>query len=172
MPTDFHFTPDAQQQEQIEVPYFEEARANFAPYYSSTSTIARAQSEVITELARLGAGGILFVAGRFGERYGYEIRFTYGGAPGVIRVAGLPIAKTETERKIDQVRLQALLNVRDWLKAQVTHRVFSPGSDPLIQQLLVDERRTLAEFVRETRALPQPNPPEPPLIEGGEVVDG
>lgn len=169
---DFHFTPDETRQ-RIEIPVFEDARADFAPYYRSRKPLEEAKSEVLTEMAKLGAGGIQFVPGHFGDdpkRYGYVIRYWYGGVEGLIRVAGLPL-RSETDSKVVKVRRQALLNVRDWLKAMVTQQVFSPGSEPLIQFLLVDGRRTVTEAIIESGHLPQLNPPDDdvPLIEG-EVV--
>lgn len=38
---------------EIAVPYLEDARADFAPYYRSGMTIAQAQTAVITEMAKL-----------------------------------------------------------------------------------------------------------------------
>lgn len=170
---EFHFSPE-EQQRRVEIPDFEDARADNTPYYASNKSTTKAKSEVLHELAKLGAGGTRFVRGHFGEdpkRYGYAIRFHYGGREGLIRVAGLPIGKTHTEHKVHQVRLQALLNVRDWLKAMVTQQVFTPGSEPLIQFLLVDGQRTVTDAIVESGHLPRLNPAgdEPPLLEG-EIV--
>lgn len=76
---------------------------------------------------------------------GYVIHFSLQGGPGAIRVAGLLI-RLENEKKIKQVRVQALLNVRDWLKAAVTSQVFAPGNNVLYQHLLVDGQRTVADM--------------------------
>lgn len=134
----FVFTPDVQMGEQS-VPFFEDARADYAPYYSSRQSLAEAKAEMMTEMGKLGAMVFRFQEGWFGvkpKRYGYLIEFTYLGAMGRIKVAGLPIRVNVSPDKIDKVRVQALLNVRDWLKASVTQQVFSPGAHPLLMNLL------------------------------------
>lgn len=160
----FNFTPD-EKETKISIPYFEDARADFAPYYSARQSLKSAESQVVNELAKLDAGAILLRPGKFGDRYGYLITFQLHATPGVIRVAGLPTRSNETEKKIEQVRVQALLNVRDWLKAAVTAQVFSPGSNPLSQHLLVDGQRTVADYITTYHKLPQ-------IESGGEVTDG
>ena len=118
-----------------------------------------AQSQIATELGKLGA----FITGCFrGEyivdkqkRYGYEIRFSFGGQQGIIRAAGLPMKYSATEKKKHLVRIQALLNVRDWLKAAVTARVFAPGHSPLLPHMLLpDGETTIAEYIVQQQMLP------------------
>ncbi|MCA9872175.1 MAG: hypothetical protein KC441_00910 [Anaerolineales bacterium] len=166
--SDFVFTPSAEQTA-VSIPFYEDAEASAAPYYSSTKTVRQAKTEVTEELVKLGAGILAFQEGHFGQRprkrYGYQIQFNYRGAVGVIRVAGLPM-RSETSRKVERVRVQALLNVRDWLKASVTQAVFSPGSNPLMMNLLVDGRHTLAEYIQERGAL------QIPAVSDNNVVDG
>lgn len=160
----FIFTPDARKT--VNVPFIENARADFAPYYRSRANERSAESQVALELAKLGGYIVGFHQGKFsmgdGEvaRYGYEIKFTYGGVPGIIRVAGLPI-KHENDDKIEQVRIQALLNVRDWLKSAVTMKVFAPGTSPLLPHLLLpDGKTTIADFIISQGRLPQLAPPK------------
>lgn len=149
------------------VPYIEDARSDYAPYYKSGLSVQTAQAAVAVELGKLG--GILtgFVAGVFesnaSKRYGYEIRFLFAGRPGLIRVAGLPIKAKETDAKLKQVRVQALLIVRDWLKTSVTSSVFTPSSNVLYQHLLVDQQHTIADKLIESGQLYLPS---------GDVVDG
>lgn len=165
------FTPTGNAANRIDVPYLEEARADFAPYYSikdvREKSINAAQGDVSKEIAKLGGGAIWFQEGYFGsppdERHGYIVHFEYGGIPARIIVAGLPIRDTATELKIKRVKLQALYILRDWLKTAVTTQVFSPGNHPLMQFLLIDGNRTLAEAIIETRKLPNLNP----LLESG-----
>lgn len=165
------FTPTSNSENRIEVPYLEEARADFAPYYSikdvREKSISAVQGEVSKEITKLGGGAIWFQEGYFGrkpdERNGYVLHFEYGGIPARIIVAGLPIRDAATELKIKRVKLQALYILRDWLKAAVTTQVFSPGNHPLIQFLLIEGNRTLAEAIIETRKLPNLNP----LLETG-----
>jgi len=164
MNNDFNFTPTSVTTGLVNVPFFEDARADFAPYYTSSdkgTTIADAQNQVLVELAKLGAGSILFEDGFFGtgkdKRYGYRLRFMYGGVHGMIRVAGLPLAKGHTDKKIASVKVQALLNVRDWLKSTVTSMVFAPNSDILLSHLLVspDSDITIADHIRSQGNIPQ-----------------
>lgn len=168
---DFRFTPTGNQSNDLNIPNIEDARSDFAPYYTAykNHTVESAKTQVITELAKLGAGGILFQEGYFehgkAKRHGYNVYFQYGRAKGVIRVAGLPIGKSATETKIKQVRVQALLNVRDWLKAAVTSRVFSPGGDALIPHMLVDGQRTVADYIHAQGQLPQLNAPSEIVVE-------
>ncbi len=175
---EFTFTP-TEEHGAIQVPYLENARADFAPHYRSRKTIQEAQTEVITELAKLGAGGVMFQEGYFGtgdaRRYGYNITFSYGGGQGLIRVAGLPMRGQPTDVKVKQARLQALLNVRDWLKSAVTARVFSPGSDVLIPFMIVARNGgqvyTVADYIQSTGNLPQLNPGPSAEVLEGEIVE-
>ena len=148
--SNFTFTP-TEEKSNLTVPFFEDATAAFAPYYSSQKTVDDAKSEIRSEVGKLDASVNSFVDGYFGsdpKRYGYLIEFLYNGAPGVIKIAGLPIRKV-TESKLKRVKVQALLNVRDWLKASVTQHVFSPGSNPLIMNLLVpNTQQTLLEYMK------------------------
>lgn len=68
--TNFHFTPTEEQSAAIPVPYLEEARADFAPYYRAVQTIKQAQQAVITELGKLGGAAIVFQEGYFGAANG------------------------------------------------------------------------------------------------------
>ena len=173
---DFTFVPIQNGTGTFDVPYIEDARADFAPYYDiRNKTVQAAQLEVTNELSKFGAGVLNFEPGKFlfgkKERYGFNVRFSYGGGTGIIRVAGLPIKNQATEKKIKRVQIQALMNVRDWLKAAVTNRVFSPGSDVLIPFMLVDEtpgqEKTVAEYIATMKQLPHFNPhPERAIMLG------
>lgn len=146
----FNFTPT--ENKEVKAPFFEDARADFAPYYGVQGwTVSKAKSAVTAEIGKLGGAVTAFHEGYFGEnpkRHGYMIEFVLNGAPGRIQVAGLPIRKM-TDVKLDKVRVQALLNVRDWLKTAVTSMIFSPGNNPLIPHLLGKGGKTLAEFIAE-----------------------
>jgi len=144
----YNFTPTNNKTNSI--PFYENATAAYAPYYSSQKTAEEAKAEIVVNLGKLGASVMQFQEGIFSEadnkRYGYQILYNLQGTNGIIRVSGLPMKK-ETTRKIERVRVQALLNVRDWLKASVTQVVFSPGANPLLMTLLVDGDRTLADAI-------------------------
>lgn len=155
----FSFTPVSTTSIETKVPFYEEARADFAPYYRSRKTIASAKVEVIAELVKLEGTVRQFTQGIFeiiGQtRHGFEIQFVYGGSNGLIRVAGLPILKSETTTKVNVVLVQALLNVRDWLKAVVTAKTFNPGHDPLIGHLLLpDGKTTIRDYIIQSGQLP------------------
>ena len=158
----------------VNVPFYEDARADFAPYYRSQKTVKAAKTEVAAELAKLGGAVVAFREGFFGHkpkrygekslRYGYEIDFLLYERRGVLRVAGLPL-RSETPAKIEQVRVQALLNVRDWLKAAVTQPVFQPGAGhPLLMHMLVDGKRTVADYIAQSGRLT--------ALAAGDVADG
>lgn len=170
---DFTFTPTGSQSQGIEVPYYEDARANYAPYYEAgrRKPVEEAKNEVITELAKLGAASIRFEEGFFKtsndvQRHGFRVLFWYGTREGMLRAAGLPIRGSVTDAKLKKIRVQALLNIRDWAKVAVTAQVFSPGADPLIGHLLVDGQRTVSDYIAEMGQLPQINPA--PSLTAGE----
>lgn len=150
----WQFTPTevAQSETDIPVPDFEDARADFAPYYASILSETEAQVAVSNEIGKLGARAIRFEPGYFTiqkrKRYGYNIRFEVNSQEAIYRVAGLPM-RAETEKKIERVRVQALLNVRDRFKSIITSKVFAPGESPLIQYTIVDGQRSLAEVFEE-----------------------
>lgn len=160
----WQFTPNEAEADRLVVPFFEDATADFAPYYSSGRSIKQAKAVVSAEIAKLGGAVSAFVEGTYSvgqhaTRHGYEIRFTMNGHTGRIMVAGLPIRK-ETEARVTRCRVQALLNVGDWLKSSVTLPVFSPGGNPLALKLLIPgENITFEEklmsSVAESLALPR-----------------
>lgn len=163
---DFSFTP-TDTATTAKVPYYEDAREDFAPYYRSRKGVKAAQQELAEELAKLGGVVIAIREGFFGNkprRYGYEIDFLLHERRGILRVAGLPM-RSETEIKRQGVRVQALLNVRDWLKTAVTQRVFQPlAAHPLMTLLLVDGQRTVGDVLMQQSHIP--------ALGAGDVVDG
>lgn len=172
----FNFTPTAPETltHDIQVPFIEDARADFAPYYTALRSnqrpetkIRQCQEDIEGQMLLLGGVVERFIEGQFAvagrQRYGYAIEFHRSGTPGVIHVAGLPI-RSFTSKKKAQVLVQALLIVRDWLKSGVTAKVFNPGSDPLLPYLLVDGQRTLVQFIHETRRLPPPQSPAGAIV--------
>lgn len=151
----FVFTPISETAA-VKVPHLEDARADYAPYYSTNKTVEEVQAEIVIELGKLGGYGVGFQAGKFGEkpvRYGFIVHFYYNNRPGMIRVAGLPM-HSETDKKRRQVQAQALCIARDWIKAQVTAKVFMPGVEPLIQFLLVNGDQTVTDYMMLSGRLP------------------
>lgn len=153
----FNFTPT--ESKEAKAPYFEDARSDLAPYYNVKEwTVSKAKAAITAEIGKLGGAVTAFHEGYFGDaprRHGYLIEFVLNGAPGRIQVAGLPIRKM-TDVKLDKARVQALLNVRDWLKTAVTSMIFSPGNNPLIPHLLNKGGKTLAEFIAEQQDVSVP----------------
>jgi len=171
----FTFTATQPDAHKIEVPFFEDARAQTAPFYASNKSIEVAQREVRDYLGKLKAEMVMFIEGEFTDgtatRYGYEIRFSYQGAQGLIRVAGLPMRRANPQKK-KKVLVQALLNVREWVKAAITGSTFSPGMSPLVGFLLVpgNQNQTLQEWIVEKQDLPNLNPAsESRLLDDGEL---
>lgn len=158
------FIPLEEDSLEAKVPYLEDARSDYAPYYQPTDlSISKAKNAIIAEFGKLGGTVLRFREGDFGNRRGYQIEFTLNGAPGRIRVAGLPIRR-RTDKKLDRVRVQALMNIRDWLKTQVTSMIFSPGNNPLVPHLLGRGGLTLVEIISEQHDI------NIPLL-AGEIVE-
>ena len=159
------FVPLESEAVKDKVPYLEDARADYAPYYQPVNqTIAKAKNAIIAEMGKLGGTVLDFEEGNFGNRRGYVIRFVLNGKPGRIKVAGLPLKKF-TPLKMDRVRIQALMNIRDWLKTAVTSMIFSPGNNPLVPHLLGKGGITLVELISEHNGI------DIPLLEGEIVKD-
>lgn len=161
----FEFVLDDIQAADLEIPYIEDANSKNSQYHLAhdTSTVASTQSEISIEIAKLGGLPYGFLPGCAGKRYGYDIRFMLSGSPGIIRVVGLPIKFKATDRKINQVRVQALKIVRDWLRAMVTSQIFSPGHNPLLPYLLADGGRdpenpiTIGQYIMQEKGMPMLN---------------
>jgi hypothetical protein len=158
----FKFTPASVSAAEIKVPYFEDARADVAPYANSERPIKAIQEEITGLLRKLEATNIQFQEGTFEDgklkRHGYLVDFVYAGNPGRVEVAGLPIRYTPTSLKVDRVKAQALLIARDWIKQMATSKIFLPHSEPLLPYLLADGNKTVAEIIVETGFLPVPPP--------------
>lgn len=166
----FNFTPLQDQKKIASVPCFEDARADFAPFYSTVKKPEQVQKEIIRELAKLDGYGVRFVEGVFLEgnfkRYGYEVHFNFNGNPGKFRVAGLPM-RYEDSKKREKVLAQALCIVREWVKSMVTTKVFIPGTVPLAQYLLVNPQGdTITDFIMSRGKLPELPAPQAEIVEG------
>ncbi len=134
-----NFTPNKDQAEKANVPFYEDSTADYAPYYSSKKTLTEAENRVRLEMVKLKGVVTLFAYGKFDTdppRDGVQIEFVLAGLPGVLKQAALPFRGEPTERKIERALVQALLNRAEWLKVSVTEPIFSPGSHPLVMKLL------------------------------------
>jgi hypothetical protein len=169
------FTPDIGQLDEIPIPYIEDAREDYAPFYRSRKTIPQVQGEISQELAKLGGYVSMYRPGWFQEnprRYGYEIHYIWNGATSLIRVAGLPM-RVESDLKKQQVAVQALCIVREWLIGAVTSKVFLPGTHPLLQFVLMPgqpEPTTLADFLLRHGKLPALLAAGPSSVVDAEIV--
>lgn len=170
-----NFIPDENQDVGARVPFYEDARADYAPYYSTSTrrswSVSKAKLALQAEMSKLGGTIIEYLEGSFeGDkpRRGFIIKFVLNGKPGRLTVACLPLRRW-TQVRHDAARIQALLIIRDWLKAQVTSMIFSPGNNPLIPHLLNASGQTLAEMIADHADLDLPRL-EAGVIEG-EVVE-
>lgn len=148
------FTFTGQAESKIDVPYFEDARAKDTKYYASTKSLQQAVKEVKAELTELGAYKIVLAEGYFGvkpKRYGYLITFGWNGALGKINLSGLPIKSDQWMRgydtKVAKVRVQALLILRDQLISYRQSPIFLVDTEPMLQHILVDGKRTAFEIL-------------------------
>ncbi len=156
------FEIDDDVQEKLPIPYFEEATAAFAPYYTVGAqgvTEGQVKLEIAEEISKLGGEILGFQKVIYEGRYGYMIKYHLRHAPGVLHVAGLPIKHKATDKKIVNARVQALRNVRDWLKGAVTAEIFSPGCNILASHLLMpdstfDDPVTIVQYVMQRNELP------------------
>lgn len=159
------FKPKDIRRQHIKAPYFEDARADIAPGYSTRKTERALRDEIIHAISAMGGGGVVFIEGTYldesgRKRYGWLIEFNYEGHNGRIQVAALPI-KIDTGQKQKQAMRQALYVVVQQLKAQLTAQVFSPGYMAITPYLLIPGHdKTLGEMVIEANRLPNLNPPQ------------
>ena len=156
------FEIDESKKSDLPIPYFEDATASFAPYYTvgrHGMSEANIKLQISEEINKLNGDILGFQKVTYDGRFGYMNKYSLNNAPGVIHVAGLPIKYTVTEQKKTYIRVQALCNVRDWLKNAVTAEIFSPGCNILASHLLVpgstfDDPVTISQYVMQRKELP------------------
>lgn len=144
-------------QQEMSVPYFEDANGDTAPNYRTTRSLSEAQSELARWVGKHGGivTGLLPVRFTVDNklRYGFVVEFMFaGGARGRMHIAGLPLRK-ETSVKKDRVLAMALLNRAEFFKSAYTTRIHDPYSNPLLQYLLVDGEHTVAQMITERKQL-------------------
>ncbi len=143
------FIPDKIGLKQADVPFFEDQSEQKIPGRRTEKTQKNLKGEIISLMAKLGAGGVLFIQGTYpGERkrYGYQIQFNINGVPGRFDVAALPI-KSETAVKKDRALAQALYLIRNWLEAEHFSAVYRPGAVALLPYLIGEGGQTLTEAI-------------------------
>lgn len=156
------FIPD--EHDDLTIPYYEDASSSLGVVGHATSKKERElKVEIERAMGHLGASVTLFQPGKFGDRYGYRIEFSWGGARGRIDVAALPIRK-ETESRIKKAKRHALYSVMLKLEAQFNSQLVMPGDVPLMPYMVDKKGRTILEAMREDGALPQlPAPDDRPI---------
>jgi len=157
---DFEIDSDALKTE-IEVPFFEDATGETAPNYRTTRSVTDAQSELSRWLGKHGGIVTGMIPVRFNNavaaknvlRYGFIVEFMFGGgARGRMHIAALPLRKESVDKK-NRVLAMALLNRAEYFKAAFTTRIHDPYSNPLLQYLLVDGDKTVAQVIVEQKSL-------------------
>jgi hypothetical protein len=158
------FIPDDQQGD-LHVPFYEDASSSLGIVGHATG---RSERELKVEIERamghLGASVALFQAGKFGDRYGYRVEFSWGGQKGRIDVVALPIRK-ETASRIEKAKRHALYSVMLRLEAQFNTQLTMPGDAPLMPFMIDNKGRTMIEAMREAGSLPQLAAPDDGPIE-------
>lgn len=170
-----NFVPDENKaNDAVIVPFLEDARSDFAPFYSSSKTVKQASAELEKEMAKLGASVLRMQSGKFDvngkSRLGYLIEFSLYGMKGQLTVAALPIRRS-TPTKENQARVQALLNVVQWVQTMVTQRVFSPGENPLIPYLLASDGIPIIKKLATSGLLAQLSAPKQDVVEAEVIKD-
>lgn len=167
------FVPDDFEMKDPDVPWFEDAKSSLGiKGHSTTKSIDQLKMEIKAAFSSLGAGVKSFRQGHFDKvgnekfRYAYEIAFSYGDRDGRMVIAALPIRK-ETPSKKEQALKQVLFTVREMLESQFNSGMLVPGSAPLVQYMLDDHGRTLAEALSQQSNVPLLSPP----IKGKQTPD-
>jgi hypothetical protein len=132
------------------IPFFEDqGKVDIMNYNESTKSRAVALSELLLEISNLDGYGVTYQYGTFlgletVNRCGYVIDFYCEARMIRMRVLALPTKEPENE---EQAVVQALLNMRDWLRASSVARVFSPGVDIMKLLQFVDENLASTLFL-------------------------
>lgn len=157
---DFEIDSDALQEE-ITVPFLEDATGENAPNSRTTRSVANAQGELSRWVGK--HGGIVTgmipvkfnntIDGKNVVRYGFVVNFVFaGGASGRMHIAAIPMRKETVEKK-NRVLAMALLNRAEFFKAAFASRIHDPYSNPLLQYLLVDGEQSVAQVIIERKQL-------------------
>lgn len=150
------FIPDKVALQAQAVPWFEDQSEKKIPGRGTEKTLAQLQAEIMELMARLGAGGVVFMPGTHPgtpKRYGFQLHFNINGTGGRIDIAALPI-KNETPAKKDRALAQALYLVRNWLEAEVFSSVYRPGAIALLPFLIGDKGLTVTEAMIQSGTMP------------------
>lgn len=157
---DFEIDSDALQEEII-VPFLEDATGENAPNSRTTRSITDAKGELSRWVGKHGGivTGIIPVKfntvmnGKEVMRYGFIVDFMFsGGARGRIHIAAIPMRKETIEKK-NRVLAMALINRAEFFKTAFTTRIHEPYGNPLLQYLLVDGEQTVAQMIIEKKQL-------------------
>ena len=152
------FIPDKPPLMEQAVPFFEESQQMDIPGRGTKKTVLQLQGEVSEALVRLNASLSKFASGEYSEgerkRYGFRITFVYGGLPGRIDCAALPLKK-ETPAKKERALAQALYLLRDELVAMAWSAIHKPGSVPLLPYIVGNDGNTVTEALVQRQQIPE-----------------
>ena len=152
--------------EELDVPFFEDAtNADGVVGYTTGKSVKQLKSMITTGFGRLGGSVTGFQSGKFGNRYGFRIEFTFNGVPGRMDISALPIRKA-TEVRIDKAKRHALYSVWQRLQAQYNSMLIMPGDVPLVPYMLNASGQTILEVMRESGQIPALPTGEESVIEG------
>lgn len=166
------FVPTVNKDEVV-IPFWEDAsNADGVRGYTTGKSIRELKALITGDFGKIGGSVIDFVDGKnlAGTRYGYQINFTFRGAPGRLVVMALPIRK-ETPTKINKAKRHALISVHARLESQYNTALVMPGDVPLMPWLLNAEGQTMIEYLQEVGSVPALPEPQEDIIEEGQFVD-
>jgi hypothetical protein len=176
------FTPKEQQNNPLEVPYFDDVTSDGGwAGHTTSKSIKTLQSEIVQGMTRLGAMVISFDQGVYGqgsnkERDGWLLRYSKDGIPGQIKIAALPVKplerRTTTTRKGFETRKAQSMKMALYMFARYVEGMWyaqqlSPGYLPLIPWLLGEgSGKTVSELFAERNQLTLPS-----SVDGDMVID-
>jgi len=159
--------------DEVVIPFWENAtNADGVVGYTTGKSIRELKALITGDFGKIGGSVIGFVDGKnlADTRYGYQINFTFRGAPGRLVVMALPIRK-ETPTKINKAKRHALISVHARLLAQYNTALVMPGDLPLMPWLLNTEGQTMVEYLQEIGSVPALPEPQEDIIEEGKFTE-
>jgi len=176
------FTPE--KPTETRVTYFDDATgADGWEGHTTTKSIERLQSEIITSLSRMGGNVVSIQSGKFGDRHGFQIHYSLkdsGGRliPGRIDIACLPLKmagrydgrRGSINTRIEKTKKMALYMTEKALNGMWFLEQLSPGFFSLMPTMLAESGKTFGELWFES-GIKQLSPPSDTDFIDGEVVD-
>jgi hypothetical protein len=182
------FTPD--QDQVISVPFFDDVSASNGWEGQATGkSIDQLQAEISANMSRLNCMVTGILAGKFGDRHGFQIHFAirlpHGGmAPSRLDISCLPIdpkrktrqrnrypMRPKDDPRIEGTRKMALYMINKALKGMFFFSVLAPGYVPFMSMMLDKKGNTLGSVWIEQGKLAALMPPKEDKFEDGEIID-